>query len=276
MSHNRAPTQQESRIGSYLNTYLVSFVSGNAALIIGHPAERLKVAAQIHLNISTFKVAKPMLSSLTILYTGLLSCVYRQNIKILYRSLIMVEVPHRVDNLNLNFIASAALKAFFASKIDTLFVTPAENVKTWQMSKLEKTSIQESIIGIYRTRGIKGFFFGAQPTAAKSFPSWFYLFLGYYATKDKRQQQNFLLTIFWATIASIPITAFTNPADVIKTQMQATKKSKVDSPFSVGKQLVKNHGFFSLARGFPFRLVHKSLATATAYTIMDMGKKMKS
>lgn len=276
MSHNRSSTQSQNRITFYLNTYLVSLVCSNAALLIGHPAERLKVAAQIHLNTPTFQVIRPMIFSLTTLYTGLLSCVYRQNIKIVYRSFIMVEVPHRVDNLNLNFIFSSALKAFFASSIDTLFVTPAENVKTWQMSKLEKTPIHESINGIYHTRGLRGFLFGAQPTVAKSFPSWFYLFLGYHATEDKRKQQNFLSTIFWATIASIPITILTNPADVIKTQMQATKKTKSDSPISVGKQLIQNHGLFSLAKGFPFRLLHKSLATATAYTVMDMGKKFKS
>lgn len=278
MSQNRSPSQnpEQNKLSAFFKTYSIGLTGSNAALVIGHPAERLKVAAQISLNISTYQAIKPILSSFTGLYTGFISCAYRQNIKIVYRSLIMSEMPHRVDDLSLNWLLGTGLKALFASGIDTAFTTPPENIKTWQMKTSQKTLIRNAVSEIYHSRGFKGFFFGIQPTMCKSYPSWFYLFLGYHATKDKRKKAGFLATIFWATCAAIPITIFTNPLDVIKTQMQATSHNKSDSTLTVGKGLLKNHGIFSLTRGFPFRLAHKSLATATAYAILDMSNKLKS
>jgi|SRR5579885_399439 solute carrier family 25 carnitine/acylcarnitine transporter 20/29 len=278
MSQNRSPNQgaEQGKFKSFFKTYMVGFMGSNAALFVGHPAERLKVAAQINLGVPAYQVVKPILSSFSALYTGFVSCVYRQNVKLVYRSMIMSEMPHRVDDLGLNFFFGTALKALFASSIDTAFTTPPENIKTWQMKMPQQTSIRTAVSQIYQARGLRGFFFGIEPTIFKSYPTWFYLFLGYHATKDKRQKQGFLSTILWATCASIPITAMTNPLDVIKTQMQASAHKKSDSILSVGKELVQKHGLFSLARGFPFRLVHKSLATATAYAVLDMSSKLRS
>lgn len=277
MSQNRSPAKnpEQNRLSAFFKTYLVGLTGSNAALIVGHPAERLKVAAQINLNTSTYRSITPFLSSLTGLYTGFITCAYRQNIKIVYRSLIMSEMPHRVDDLKLNWLFGTALKALFASGVDTTFTTPSENIKTWQMKASKKILIRDAISEIYRLRGFQGFFFGIKPTMCKSYPSWFYLFFGYHATKNKRKKAGFLATIFWATCASVPITMLTNPLDVIKTNMQATSQKKSDPIMTVGKMLVNNHGLFSLARGFPFRLVHKSLATATGYAIMDMSNKLK-
>src|SRR5262245_24105201 len=93
----------QDRFNSFLQTYVIGLIGGNTALFVGHPAERLKVAAQINLKASTLQVIKPIISNVHLLYTGFVSCIYRQNIKLVYRSMIMSEVPHRVDDLNLNF-----------------------------------------------------------------------------------------------------------------------------------------------------------------------------
>jgi len=278
MSQNRTIRENTSpgKLNSFLQTYVVGFICGNAALFVGHPAERLKVAAQVKLNMSTLQVVKPLITNLELLYTGFVSCIYRQNIKLVYRSAIMSQIPHRIDDLNLSPALASALKASFASSIDTAFVTPPENVKTWQMRDTTKNvSVCDAISGIYQTRGFKGFLFGVTPTMTKSFPAWFYLFLGYHATKEKRQKENFFATIFWATCASIPVTVMTNPIDVIKTNMQATKNIKSLSMLEMSKNIYQQHGLFAFGRGLPFRLIHKALATSTAYFIMDADSQLR-
>lgn len=281
MSQNRPTSQNatQEKFNSFWQSYKVALIGGNAALLIGQPAERLKVAAQIKLNVPTWQVIKPLVSHIGQLYTGFTSCIYRQNIKFFYRTIIMDQILHHVDDLHLNVVFGSALKAFIASSIDTAFVTPAENVKTWQMrdsTKDKKVGVSDAISGIYQTRGFKGFFFGLTPTMTKSFPAWFYLFLGYHATKNKREKQGFLATIFWATCASIPTTILTNPIDVIKTQMQATPDGKSSSLMKVGKNIYQEHGLFAFSRGFPFRLLHKALATSTSYVLMDTSKRLKN
>lgn len=277
MSQSRpTPTNASFSPSNLLNTYFVSLICSNAALFAGHPAERLKVATQIQIGVPYHQVIGPIAANTRNLYAGFLSCVYRQNIKITYRSVLMSEMPHRVDDLQLGLIFGTGLKATIASLIDTTMTTPAENIKTWQMREAQRMTIRGSIAGIYATRGVAGFLYGFQPTIIKSYPSWFYLFMGYHATKCKREQQGFLATILWATAAAIPITMITNPLDVIKTNMQASAERQQLSVIGVGKQLIQKHGFFAMTRGFPFRLVHKSLATATAYTVMDMSAKLRA
>lgn len=60
MSQNRSLSRIQSKWAAFLKTYSIGLTDSNAALIIGHPAERLKVAAQINLNIPTYRVIKPI------------------------------------------------------------------------------------------------------------------------------------------------------------------------------------------------------------------------
>lgn len=260
----------------FFSPYLVSVFCSNLSLFIGHPAERLKVASQIKIGEPYHQMLGAIINNPRNLFAGFWSCAYRQNIKIVYRSALMSEMPHRVDELNLGLLFGSALKGFIASTIDTTMITPPENIKTWQMRTTQHVTIRDSINEIYKTRGFGGFFYGFQPTIVKSFPTWTYLFMGYHATKCHREQQGFLATIMWATAAAIPITIFTNPLDVVKTNMQLSKEMHELSMLGVAKNLIQKHGLFAMARGLPFRLVHKSLATATAYTVMDMSTKLRS
>jgi solute carrier family 25 carnitine/acylcarnitine transporter 20/29 len=275
MSQSR-PNQTSPSTQYVFNPYFVSVFCSNLALLVGHPAERLKVASQIKIGEPYHQMIGAIMNNPRNLLAGFWSCVYRQNIKIVYRSALMSEMPHRVDDLQLGLVFGSALKGFIASSIDTAMITPPENIKTMQMRTIQQVSIRETINEIYKTRGLNGFFYGFQPTIVKSFPTWSYLFMGYHATKCHREKQGFLATIMWATAASIPITIFTNPLDVVKTNMQASIEMHQLSMLGVAKHLIQKHGLFSMARGFPFRLVHKSLATTTAYLVMDMSTKFKA
>lgn len=246
----------------------------NGTLFIGHPAERLKVAVQLNLSQPSWQTMKPLLtySSGRTLYTGFPTCFLRQNFKYSYRTLNMLVVPNEVDAYQFNLVTGSAIKAGISCSIDTLATTPFENVKTYQMkATFDKLTMALAVKQITAERGISGFFAGASATAGKSFPSWFYLFLGYEATKDKREKTNFLQTIFWATMTAVPITVTTNPLDVIKTQQQARLIPVSEKGLlNAAKFIAKEHGLFAFSKGISCRLTHKSLATAAGYTIIDL------
>lgn len=267
-----APVKKQN---SLKDTYVFSFFYSNLTLLVGHPAERLKVAVQINLNSPQIPIMKPLLTGdISNLFRGFTTCALRQNTKVIQRTFLMSKLPHWVDGYNFNCIFSSFIKGIVASSIDTLLGAPFENVKTLQMKEVARISIPQTVKNIYRQNGCPGFFYGTTATIAKSFPSWFYLFLGYHATKDKREKLNFLSTIFWATAASLPITTFTTPFDVVKSQRQALLRPLGESNLTSAMEIAYSFGVLSLWRGFLFRLLHKSLATAAGYTIMDMTQKL--
>lgn len=262
---------------SLKDTYAFSFMYSNLTLLVGHPAERLKVEVQFNLGLRSIPVLKPFLNQfltgdISNLFRGFTPVALRQNTKVIQRTFLMAKLPNWIDGYNFNCIFSSGIKGIMASSVDTLLGAPFENVKTIMMK--EKKGISQTFINIYTNNGFRGFFNGTTATIAKSFPSWFYLFLGYHATKDKREKQNFLSTIFWATVASGPITVLTTPFDVVKSQRQALLRPKGESNLTSAMEIAYAYGVLSLWRGFLFRLLHKSLATAAGYTIMDMTKKL--
>ncbi|CAM3045716.1 Mitochondrial carrier protein [Legionella steigerwaltii] len=247
--------------------------------LIGHPAERLKVAIQTNLSQSAYSVTKQFLGAdLKHFSTGFLSCVIRQQGKVIYRPLLITHMPKEVDKLQFPLLIGGFLKASIASTFDTLVVSPIENIKTVQMRTIANqdqpiTPIQ-AMKKIYQQRGLPGFFVGSGATQGKAFPSWFYLFMTYNAIKTRREKQTFLSTIFWATAASAPVAFATTPLDVIKSQQQACTTEAKQSVGEVITQIYKNHGISAFFKGFNCRLVHKSLSTAGAYMILDIAHKM--
>lgn len=273
MSDSRNPTVEKSK--SLANAYAFTLVYGNAVLLAVHPTERLKVAAQINLQQSTWLSVKPlMFQQFRNLYAGFESCILRQNSKYLYRTLLMTDVPGRVDKVTTQgTVANGLMKSGLVSAIDTFFILPFENIKTIQMKEKKGLSIPKASAQIYRERGLYGFYAGSQMTAAKSFPSWLYLFMAYEATKEKRKKADILTTLTWGAISAVPITVLTTPFDVIKTQQQASLLPKKESALQSAKKLMQNHGMFSLYKGYSLRLAHRSLSIATGYAIMDIYNK---
>lgn len=247
--------------------------------LVGHPAERLKVAIQTNLSLSSYSVTKQFASaSLNHFSTGFLSCVIRQQGKVIYRPLLITHMPKEVDKLQYPMIVGGVVKATIASSFDTLVVSPIENIKTVQMKTVanqeKPITPMQAAQNIYQKRGLPGFFAGSAATQGKAFPSWFYLFMTYNAMKSKREKQSFLSTIFWATAASAPVALATTPLDVIKSQQQACTSGSRHSIGEVTSQIYKNYGVSAFFKGFNCRLVHKSLSTAGAYMILDIANKM--
>ena len=289
---NRSDNKNNNNKLPLFNAYAFMLLYGNATLAVGYPAERLKVAAQLNLSNSTWASVKPILfSNFSNLYTGFISSVIRQNLKYTYRTPIISYLPHKVDQYIDDRSVGAVLKASFASLIDTFFATPFETIKTHQMKSMQiessqsmdnsnqvpkHLSIRDASKLIYKQGGGLGFFAGAKVSAIKSFPTWFYLFAGYEATDNKRQKGDFLSTMIWASIVAAPLTLFTTPLDVIKTQQQGAELIKKNESLLKSTQtLYKNFGIISLFKGISFRLLHRSMATATGYMLMDLSRKIQ-
>lgn len=256
------------------HTFAFSFIYSNVTLLVGHPADRLKVAVQINLDKPQVQILKETVwGNFSNFFRGLNISILRQNLKILHRTLIMTTIPKRIDKYRFNFITSCLLKGLVASTIDTIITSPFENIKTLQMASKNNISILNTISNIHRQNRMLGFFFGLYTSIYKSFPSWFNLFFGYEFVKvrvSRVSKQTLLSTIYCAMGASIPITLITTPFDVIKSQRQALLLPKTESTLASAIYLIKSYGILCLWRGFIFRLLHKSLATAAGYTILNM------
>lgn len=304
------PNEKENK-SNLLNAYSFMIFYGNATSFIAHPAERLKVAAQLNLNKYTFQAIKPLLfGNLRELFTGFLSCAYKQNLKYTYRTPLLSEMPKQVDQYFTQPFFASLIKTLIACTTDTLVATPFENIKTIQMSGIklqpndtftpikpsdvQRPTIRQAAKHIYKERGALGFFVGTNVSITKSFPAWLYLFLGYEATENKRQKKDFLSTIMWATVVATPITLLTTPFDVIKSRLQAglllkegenpqgepLSKLKGSKRQQLGilqstKTIVNQYGVLSLFKGISFRLLHRTMTTASGYVLLDMAKGFK-
>lgn len=265
---NGSSNKEKDNLSVSINPYLFSFLYNNGALLFGHPADRLKVAVQIDLNQAQRKLLFHFVQGdLGKLYKGFFPSFLRQNSKMSYRTLVLTTIPRWVDQSQFPMLSASLAKATLASTVDTLITTPFENIKTRQMRAVEKISTFSTTKSIYKQEGCLGFFSGTSISIAKSYPSWFYLFLGYHVTQQHREKQNFLNTIYYATMASVPITMATNPLDVIKSQVQAGLRPKEEGIAQCAKQIFNHHGASAFFRGFPFRLLHKSMMTAAGYAI---------
>lgn len=268
--------EKPNPIYTLMQNYGMSTVLGNLNLLVGHPADRLKVAMQINPDKACWSIIKPIITDgFKNIYRGFQVSFYRQNTKIIHRTAIL-SATKWVDGYNFNIIFGSALKGLLASSVDTFITTPFENIKTRQMKAIEKISILETTKSIYKNHGAQGFFSGAPITLTKACPTWIYLFLGYHATKDKRDNKGFLATLFWATVASIPITLITNPLDVIKSQRQGELIPKSQYSLDAARQLVKDFGPLILFRGFEYRLLHKALATLVGYMVLANSENFQS
>lgn len=261
------------------DAYAFSVSYTGLTTLIGHPAERLKVAIQTNLSQSAYSVTKQFAGvNLKHFSTGFLSCVLRQQGKVAYRPLLITHMPKEIDKLQFPMVIGSIFKATMASTLDTLIISPIENIKTVQMrtiaSQDKPIKPAQAMQTIYHQRGLPGFFAGSTATLGKAFPSWLYLFMTYNAIKTKREKQTFLSTILWATAASAPVALATTPLDVIKSQQQACNNESKQTIREVASQIYKSHGFSAFFKGFNCRLLHKSLSTAGAYMIFDIASKM--
>ncbi len=272
--------KQEEQQNNLLDAYLFGVGYTSLITLVGHPVERCKVAFQTNLTETPYSVLKQFSGpGFRRIADGFAPCFLRQQSKTLYRPLLITYMPHEVDSLQLCMPLASFTKAALASGFDTVIGTPIENVKTTQMkpraNQGRPLGVGQAIKTIYQAKGVSGFFAGSTITMAKSLPTWTYLFMTYHAIKEKRDKENFLSTVLWATVASAPVAIVTTPLDVIKSQQQcqATTSVKAPSIRELCTQLYKEHGLGAFFRGFNCRLLNKSLSATGTYILLDMAQK---
>lgn len=142
-------------------TYTFSFIYSNLTLLIGHPADRFKTALQINLDQPQLPIIQKLITGkINNLFRGFGICFWRQNTKIFHRTLIMSTLPKYIDTFNFNFILGCGLKGLVASCIDTIIISPFENIKVMQMKSINTASILSTAKYIYKKNHFKGFFIG--------------------------------------------------------------------------------------------------------------------
>ncbi|WP_412757767.1 MC/SLC25 family protein [Legionella bozemanae] len=271
--------QEKKEKKTLWDAYAFSVSYTGLTTLIGHPAERLKVAIQTNLYRSSYSVTKQFIgANFNHLSTGLMSCIIRQQSKIIYRPLLITSMPKEIDKYQFPLALGSFFKATAAATFDTLVLSPLENIKTVQMrtiaSQDKPIKPVQAMQTIYQQRGFPGFFVGSTATLGKAFPSWLYLFMTYHAIKTKREKQTFLSTILWATAASVPVVFATTPLDVIKSRQQACTDQLKPTIREIASGIYRDHGISAFFKGFNCRLLHKSLSTAGAYMILDIANKM--
>lgn len=253
----------------------LSFLSTNLSLFLIHPTDRIKTAMHLNLSTTSWQITRSFFTTENYanLYRGLSPNLLQQNIRMIPWTVSTTIIPELIDRYSLPLGMRCFLKAISAAGIETFCLTPLEIIKTRQMSEKEAISLKKSIMKLYQEKGVSGFFTGSKVSMMKTTINWYYLYLTYALTEEKTAKQDFLNTLFLATLISIPNVLVTGPFDLIKSREQAGLIPKEISSYAAAKLIAKEFGLLSLWRGFFPRLVSKGLTTAIAYEVQNLSTK---
>jgi len=176
------------------------------------------------------------------------------------------ETPSFYENLCLGF-ASRSLAG--------VALLPATVIKArFESGYFNYTSVFGAFKTIWQTEGLRGLFSGCTATIARDAP-FSGLYLMFYsqgktlltAVLDDRQLGSNDLFVCGVG-AGLLASAVTQPADVIKTQMQLYPSYYKGTADCVTK-VIKNHGVVGLYRGMIPRCMRRTLMSAMAWTVFE-------
>ena len=225
--------------------------SSMLAELVTHPMDFIKTQKQYHkTNISTIDIFKNVLRKDGIrgFYSSAPPAIVRHWIYTTTR----VGLYERLRSEDSAFV-SKFLAGSVAGGIAQLIASPTDLVKVKLQTKAlsnNKRSAYEIIKNIYKTGGVRGFYYGWKPNVARAVT----VNLGELVAYDTGK--NYLLNYmddniychglaslhsgFWSTLLSAP-------SDVIKTRMMADSQHTM---IETASTIVKNEGFLSLWKGF--------------------------
>jgi len=162
-------------------------------------------------------------------------------------------------------------------KLQTQVLQQAKKCK--QIKYVKKDGMYTIIKNVYKTQGIKGFYYGWKPNVTRAMM----VNLGELVAYDSGKQyllQHMNDTMFCHGLASFHSgfwsTLLSTPADVIKTRLMADSKHTM---FQCAKDIIRNEGFLSLWKGFfPnwFRLAPWQFVFWTTYEQLRVLNKLES
>ena len=237
-----------------MKSLLLIPISSGLAEIITHPIDFVKTQKQYYkTNISSIHIFKKIFKTQGVrgFYSSISPAIARHWVYTTTRVGLYENLRTGESDFKNKFIAGSV-----AGGMAQLIASPTDLIKiklqTQQLvNKHKNKQTSYNIIKkIYKTQGIKGFYYGWKPNVARAIS----VNLGELVAYDTGKQ--FLLNYlddniychglaslhsgFWSSLLS-------TPADVVKTRMMADSKHTM---YSITKNIIQKEGFFSLWKGF--------------------------
>lgn len=273
------PNKANEPSSQYAKTYLHAYALSNLKLSIGFPLDRLKTQLQLDTQLPAGQVATSTVRrGVGELYAGFYPTMVRENIKPLYRTLLITKFPQKLNEAvytpyHFSPVTQALSSASLAASLDLSVGTPLEVLKVKKMHHSDRPLV--SIIkDQMKTTGPKGFFAGYGASFLKSYPAWCNIFLMkqviQHNEKDQEKPLSYTKLAGYSMLSAAPLTLATTPFDVVKTKQQMSTGEAMQSVglFKTAKQLVQTEGLTKLFRGFTPRLGHRFMSVFTGLVIM--------
>ncbi|KAI3643969.1 hypothetical protein MP228_010133 [Amoeboaphelidium protococcarum] len=147
----------------------------------------------------------------------------------------------------------------------------------YESSMYNYKSLGDAFSSIWRTDGIRGFFYGFGSTALRDAPySGIYVLIYEHLKKPlsslemfqlNGESRNAFINMTAAVNAGILATAATQPFDVLRVRIQLSP-NKYKNMFAAAKSLLLNEGYRVFFSGVVPRLIRKTLSAAITWTIL--------
>jgi len=130
---------------------------------------------------------------------------------------------------------------------------PFEIVKQQMQVGLGR-SLHETITGIYKAQGIRGFYTGVLPLLFRDVPYSMTFMPVYEQVKKRGHPTDWKWTLLSSATAALVASFITQPMDVLKTRLMTSRQSS-KTLTSTLSHIISSEGITGLYRGFPYRLV---------------------
>lgn len=155
---------------------------------------------------------------------------------------------------------------------------PFTVIKTrFESRRYNYSSVTEALRSILRAEGVRGLTLGLVPTLARDVPFsglylMFYEHLKTITPQEMKEQQPSTVHFLSGMLAGVLASLVTQPADVIKTQLQLRTQGK--GVVTTAAEILRQQGLAGFTTGFVPRALRRTLMAALAWTVYE--KMIKS
>lgn len=155
---------------------------------------------------------------------------------------------------------------------------PFTVIKTrFESRRYNYSSVTEALRSILRAEGVRGLTLGLVPTLARDVPFsglylMFYEHLKTITPQEMKEQQPSTVHFLSGMLAGVLASLVTQPADVIKTQLQLRTQGK--GVVTTAAEILRHQGLAGFTTGFVPRALRRTLMAALAWTVYE--KMIKS
>ncbi|XP_018497762.1 mitochondrial ornithine transporter 1 [Galendromus occidentalis] len=268
---------------------------GTANVVVGQPLDTVKVKMQAYPELypSTLQCFSKTLRQDGVvrgLYAGTLPALaanIAENSVLFCAYGLCQKLVQQVSGVNkINDLTPLqnATAGFFAAFFSSLTLCPTELVKCRlqalrETSQCSGTSAFQLTGDIWRQEGLRGFFRGLTPTFVREMPGYFFFFGGYELSRSLLAPPNVakddigpIKTIIAGGIGGTCLWVSIFPADVIKSRMQISRKSK-QSALNVLREIIRHEGVLALYNGLLPTVLRTFPASGALFLAVEYTRK---